>query len=164
MTHESDRQEPELPSAAGFVEIDGKRFALSSAALELYHCDSGEADWNLKLGHAERESWLSGTVAPSPTAAADLAGRELVIDNRDLDELFGHLLGRQITTYPGGQAVCRACFTVSTVPAGLQLSSAFEFDWDRYLDPPDASYPAPRTARLELIATLEAIHPGDLPE
>lgn len=153
---------------AGFVEIDGKRFELDGATLVLYHCESTEADWNLELRRSvdgdEQILWLSGTVSPSPSRAEDLPGRELSIETRDIDELFEALAGTQVTTYPGGQGVCRATFTTSAAPEGMVLRSAFEFDWDRTIDPPNATYPEPRTARLELAITAPMLHPGGLPE
>lgn len=101
-----------------FVEIDGRRFDFARAKLELYHCACGEADWNLELvrveAGVEQTMWLAGTVRASLERTADLHGCALQIEGRDLDELFGALLGLQITSYPGGQDVCSAALTAST--------------------------------------------------
>ena len=149
-----------------FVDIDGKRFELGSASLELYHCDSVEADWNLALdrpAHDGQTMWLAGTASPSPRCIADLDGSQLRIEGRDLDGLFEALLGVPITTYPSGQSVCSASFLASVVEGGVSLVSDFWFDWDRYLDPPDVTYPEPRRARLDIFATIAGLHDEDLP-
>ncbi|KIG14957.1 hypothetical protein DB30_06146 [Enhygromyxa salina] len=171
---------------AGFVEVDGRRFEFGQAALELYHCESGEPDWNLELVRAAavagQQIWLASTVIANrsrlqeaagsgragnakPTRASDLYGMEFRIEGRDLDGMFEQLLGVAITTYPNGQDVCSASFVASpgSTDDALELVAAFEFDWDRYLDPPGASYPEPRAARLEFVATLVGLHANDLP-
>lgn len=146
-----------------FIELDGQRFDFHDAALQLYHCASTEADWNLRLTRADgnsRVTWLGGTVGPSPARAEDLHERALVIESEDLDMLFGELLGEPLTTYPNGQDVCRAHFVGEWSDEGLELISGFEYDWDR--EPGQEELPL-RHARLEFRVVVEALHPGALP-
>ena len=142
---------------SGFVEIDGRRFELSSARLWLYHCASSEADWNLRLEWDGGGGWLAGTVEPSPTALADLDGRAMRIELRDLDVLFEQLLGTTIMTYPGGQDVCRAEFSARVEGDAVTLETGFEFEWD-------GGGSERRSVRARVVAPLAGLHPAALPE
>src|SRR5690349_19330835 len=111
--------------SASFIELDGQRFALSHARLELQG-----ADWSLTLRRPE---------APSLVLDGVTQGDRLRIDLRSLDALLEQLTGRAITTYPGGQNVCEAHLDVRGAEGGgLLLSLDVTFDWDRAIDPPDA--------------------------
>jgi hypothetical protein len=146
-----------------YIEIDGVRFPIAGAALELYHCGSGEADFNLELT-GPAILYLAGTVAPAQQQAAELVGARLRLDPRSLDEVFETLLGAPITTYPNGDEVCESFLEVEAAPdAGLRLVTHFEFTWDRALDPPDARFPAIRRATIDLVATVCGVHAGALP-
>jgi hypothetical protein len=145
-----------------YVEIDGARFPMTSAALELYHCDSGEADFNLELAGSQT-LWLAGTVTPAPKQPSELVGARLRLDPRSLDEVFEALLGTPITTYPNGPSVCEAFLDVEPALGDhVRLVTRFSFDWDRALDPPGASHPASRGAVLDIVATVRGLHPGAL--
>jgi hypothetical protein len=146
-----------------YIEIDGRRYPITSAALELYHCSSSEADFNLELA-APHTLWLAGTVTPAPQRASELVGARLRLDPRSIDEVFETLLGTPITTYPNGLNVCEAFLDVEPALGDhVRLVASFPFDWDRALDPPGASVPATRRAMLDLVATVRGVHLGTVP-
>jgi hypothetical protein len=128
------------PPAASFIELDGQSHPFTEVTLELDGSD------------------CYATLHRDGAPALELAGEveedgRLHLDLRALDEVFGALLGRPITAYPGGQEVCAAHLDMRELDGGgLLLSTQFEFDWDRALDPPEASYPEPRRARVQLHA------------
>ena len=71
------------------IRIARDTWTLGGASFVAYHCDGPEADWNLALDHAGQTLWLSGTVTPSPRSYVDLAGAEVTVDQRSLDEVVG---------------------------------------------------------------------------
>ena len=150
-----------------FVELEGRRFDFHDADLWLYHCQSGEADWSLRLTLADgssREAWLAGTAAP-PVRAEDLHEQALVIESDAIDELFTLLRGAPITVYPNGEHVCRAHFVGEWSEEGLRLIAGFDYEWDRALDEGAEASPEelPR-ARLEFRVRVAGIHAQGLPE
>lgn len=134
---------------AGYVEIDEKKLELDEANLEIYHCASPEADWNLSLKSDGEDYTLAGTVEPSPRGPDDLTISGLRVDPRSLDELLRVPLGHEITTYVDTKDGA-AHFKVRRHEDGMLLETEFEFDWDKHLDPSYVEYEAPRFARLEI--------------
>lgn len=148
-------------AVTSFVEIDEQRFELSDGRAWFYHCETTESDWLLRVEREGTQLWLGGTVGPSPARVYDLEGAGLIIEGRDLDELFGQLLGEPIVIYPNGQHVCRAHFVATVVDGELELVSGFEFEWDHDDElPPDTM----RHARLELRVAVGGLYPAELPE
>jgi len=143
------------------LRISHDTWTLGGASFVAYHCDGPEADWNLALDHAGEMLWLAGTVSPAPRSPAELAGAEVTVDLRSLDEVAEALLGRSVTLYPGGQNVCALSFTLSPAPAGVRFAATVTCDWDRAL----ATFPHGELVVLELDieAAVAALHPGALP-
>jgi hypothetical protein len=146
------------------LRIAGETFHFDRVSLLAYHCASREADWNLGLEGAGTTLWLSGTIVPGPATPDDLDGAQVSVELRSLDEVVEALLGRPITMYPGGQAVCALAFPIARTAAGARFAVDFEFDWDHALGTfPDKAAGTRLTGALELDAELEALHPAGLP-
>lgn len=143
------------------IVVAGERFEFSGASLVVYHCLGEDADWNLELVREGESLWLAGTMRPGPRSADDLVGAEVEVDLRSLDEVVSALLGRPITLYPGGQAVCALRFMTAGSPEALVFAATCSCDWDPYLQ----SFPVAGAVALELAieARVEALHPGHLP-
>ncbi|PCC74764.1 hypothetical protein SAMN02745121_06056 [Nannocystis exedens] len=143
------------------IRIGDHTWTFDAASLELYHCMSSEADWNLALVRAGATLWLAGTVVPGPRSPEALLGAEVSVDLRSLDEVAGALLGRHVTLYPGGQDVCALRFRLAASPGGVRLAASAGCDWDRYLKTFDHDRPV--DLELDIDAAVVALHPGNLP-
>lgn len=143
------------------IIVAGERFEIRAAALTVYHASAEEADWNLELACGEQTLWLAGTVTPGPDSAAALVGAEVAVDLRSLDEVVRGLLGRAVTLFPGGQAVCALRFGLVASPAGVGLVVTSRCDWDRYHD----TFPGLGEIEVTLAidARVAALHPGQQP-
>jgi hypothetical protein len=120
------------------ITVDGVEHELHHARLT-----SQGTDWRLALDFAGRELALDGQTD----------GDRLRIDLRSLDELLEQLLGHMICAYPGGQLHNAAHLTVRSERGVTHLSTSFEFDWDRTIDPPGVTYVEPRTLTMEFDLT-----------
>jgi len=149
-----------------FIEIDGQRFEIRSAELELYHCSSPCADWNLTLLILHRSPlYLGGTVEPCPKEVADLDGARLRLELRDIDSVFQELLGVVITHCPliDGVACAPVFFEAKQLGEGILLTAVYRFDWERALGEEGATYFEPSSARLQILGRVVALHAGGLP-
>ena len=110
------REGQPIGDGRGTLTVDGESYALSEAGLELYHCDSREADWNL-FAFSDRKHGanddsvgvaLHGTVSPAPTTVDDLVGLELQVesDNAGWEADFV-VNGQQGDLYPGFDCILR---------------------------------------------------------
>ncbi len=143
------------------IIVAGERFPIDRATLVLYHCDEPEADWNLELVLGDRSLWLAGTVTPAPRTPADLDGARVEVDLRSLDEVVADLLGRSVTLYPGGQAVCALRFQLARSPDGVRFAATTSCDWDDYRK--TFNTPGPVELTLEIDAIVSQLHQGQLP-
>jgi len=143
------------------IIVAGERFEVREAALTVYHASAEEADWNLELAFGGRTLWLAGTVTPGPDSAAALVGAEVAVDLRSLDEVVRGLLGRSVTLFPGGQAVCALRFGLVASAAGVGFVVTSRCDWDRYHE----TFPGLGDIEVTLAidARVAALHAGQLP-
>lgn len=144
------------------IALAGERFGIDQATLVVDHGAAETADWNLELVRGGRRLWLSGTITPGPVDAGALVGAEVEVELRSLDELIEALLGRAITLYPGGQAVCALRFRLLGAPGGVRFAVTCSCDWDSSLK--SFATPGPVELTLAIDAELAALHPGPLRE
>lgn len=144
------------------ILLADERFVVDQATLVAYHCAAETADWNLELMCGGRRLCLAGTITPGPGDVEALAGAEVEVELRSLDEVLEALLGRAITVYPDGEQVCALSFRLLGSPAGVRFAVTCRCDWDSY----HKSFPNPGTVELTLAidAVVAALHPGRMPE
>lgn len=139
----------------GFIELQGQRYELEAAALELYHCAGPVADWSLGLSRGAQRLWLAGTVEPAPISEAQLHTRRLWVELRSLDEVFGALTGKILVHDPPD--------TIALDWSGGELSVAYTFEWSCGLGPSGRDGPEPGWVRIHITPQLVGMHPGALP-